>query len=279
MARPKKQEVDYFPHYCDHGKVLFVIEDRWGNDGYAAFYRLMELLGKTNSHCYDCHEPENWEYLIATIRVSEDMATDILNKLSSMHVIDPALWKERRIWMQSFVDSIADVYARRKVDLPTKPCTATEFMPTETPPNGINDDSNPQSKVKERKVKESKDDPFDSFWKAYPKKVGKKEAQRAWQKASDLPSIEIVLKAIEVQKSSDAWKKDNGQFIPNPATWLNQGRWEDELRREPDSSGGSRIPEYKGEHAELSPEERAKNVERIRQLAGAIGAGIVPGEV
>jgi uncharacterized protein YdaU (DUF1376 family) len=46
-----------------------------------------------------------------------------------------------------------------------------------------------------------------------------------------------------------------------------------------DSKGGFRIPEYKGEHAELSPEERAKNVERIRQLAGAIGAGIVPGEV
>ena len=157
MARPKKQEVDYFPHYCDHGKVLFVIEDRWGNDGYAAFYRLMELLGKTNSHCYDCHEPENWEYLIATIRVSEDVATDILDKLASMRVIDPALWKERRIWMQSFVDSIADVYARRKVDLPTKPCTSTEFMPTETPLNGINDDSNPQSKVKESKVKESKE--------------------------------------------------------------------------------------------------------------------------
>ncbi len=35
--------------------------------------------------------------------------------------------------------------------------------------------------------------------------------------------------AIEVQKQSEQWTKDNGRFIPNPATWLNQGRWEDEL--------------------------------------------------
>ena len=152
MARPKKQEVDYFPHYCEHGKVLFVIEDRWGNDGYAAFYRLMELLGKTNGHCYDCHEPENWEYLIAVIRVDENIAISILNKLASMGVIDKGLWGERRIWMQSFVDSITDVYARRKVDLPTKPLPITGFPITEIPLSGVNDNRNPQSKVKESKV-------------------------------------------------------------------------------------------------------------------------------
>jgi hypothetical protein len=149
MARPKKQEVDYFPHFCEHGKVLFILEDRWGNDGYAAFYRLMELLGKTRGHCYDCSNPEGWEYMIAVIRVDEDTVVDILDKLASMQVIDNILWSEKRIWMQSFVDSISDVYVRRKVDLPTKPAPLTELMSAETPLNGNTDDTNPQSKGKE----------------------------------------------------------------------------------------------------------------------------------
>ena len=38
-----------------------------------------------------------------------------------------------------------------------------------------------------------------------------------------------MLNAIETAKQSMQWNKDNGQYIPNPATWLNQKRWEDEI--------------------------------------------------
>lgn len=68
---------------------------------------------------------------------------------------------------------------------------------------------------------------FDEFWSAYPKKVGKESAKKAFQKVKE--PLETLLSAIERQKCSDQWSKDNGQYIPNPATWLNQGRWEDEL--------------------------------------------------
>ena len=83
---------------------------------------------------------------------------------------------------------------------------------------------------------------FDAFWKAYPKKVGKEAARKAFGKVKK--PIESLLTAIERQKCSDQWTKDNGQDIPNPATWLNQGRWDDELsiQGEMDSSGTSRKP-------------------------------------
>ena len=68
---------------------------------------------------------------------------------------------------------------------------------------------------------------FDAFWAAYPKKVGKGEAKKAFDKAK--VSVEVLLRALEAQKLSDQWKRDNGRYIPNPATWLNQGRWEDDL--------------------------------------------------
>ncbi len=73
-------------------------------------------------------------------------------------------------------------------------------------------------------------DAFDAFWKAYPKKTGKGEARRAFGKVKI--SLDILLTAIETQKKSKQWQKDGGQYIPNPATWLNQGRWEDELSSE-----------------------------------------------
>ena len=69
--------------------------------------------------------------------------------------------------------------------------------------------------------------PFDRFWLAYPRKVGKADAKKAFAKVK-VP-IETLLTAIERQKCSEQWTTENGRFIPNPATWLNQGRWEDEL--------------------------------------------------
>ena len=68
---------------------------------------------------------------------------------------------------------------------------------------------------------------FEDFWKAYPKKVGKKDARAAFLKVS-VP-VQTLLDALEKQKQSDQWSRENGRFVPNPATWLSQQRWEDEL--------------------------------------------------
>jgi uncharacterized protein YdaU (DUF1376 family) len=76
------------------------------------------------------------------------------------------------------------------------------------------------------------------FWEPYPKKVGKIAAWRAWKRLqpdSDL-ARKISAKVIEA-RDSDQWKRDNGQYIPNPATWLNQGRWDDELTTMSSQSG------------------------------------------
>jgi uncharacterized protein YdaU (DUF1376 family) len=67
---------------------------------------------------------------------------------------------------------------------------------------------------------------FDLFWNNYPKKTGKEAARKSFNKIR--PNIEVVLKALEWQKKSEQWFKNGGQFIPNPATWINQHRWNDE---------------------------------------------------
>jgi hypothetical protein len=75
--------------------------------------------------------------------------------------------------------------------------------------------------------KDTKINGFDKFWEAYPNKKDKQKAIKAWVKHQ--PNIVDVLKAIVIQKNSEQWKKNNGQYIPLPTTWLNGARWEDEI--------------------------------------------------
>lgn len=71
---------------------------------------------------------------------------------------------------------------------------------------------------------------FLDFWTAYPRKSGKKAALRAWQNLDPpAPLQEKIQNALRRQKASGQWLRENGRYIPLPATWLNQGRWEDEL--------------------------------------------------
>lgn len=73
-------------------------------------------------------------------------------------------------------------------------------------------------------------DLFGKFWKAYPRKVGKENAVRAFKKIN--PNADLVaamLSALSWQTRSRQWVKDGGAFIPHPATYLNGRRWEDEL--------------------------------------------------
>lgn len=73
------------------------------------------------------------------------------------------------------------------------------------------------------------DDGFAEFWAAYPCKVKKVEAARSWARLK--PSAELqarILAAIEVQKRWEKWTKEQGQFIPQPANWLEGRQWEDE---------------------------------------------------
>ncbi len=73
---------------------------------------------------------------------------------------------------------------------------------------------------------------FEEFWKAYPRPVGKGAAFKAWTRAKLNPDLAQQLHAsLTIQRKSEQWTRNNGQFIPHPATWLNQRRWEDETRK------------------------------------------------
>lgn len=96
---------------------------------------------------------------------------------------------------------------------------------------------------------------FAEFWEAYPKKTGKIAALKAWKK--NRPNLSRSLSAIAMQKETAGWRKDGGQYIPNPATWLNEGRWDDEPTTE-GSSGSTGFVTPKNGDIRNHPQHGAK---------------------
>lgn len=81
----------------------------------------------------------------------------------------------------------------------------------------------------ERETKEKALARFEAFWSAYPKKTAKDDARKAFDKRKpDDAMLACMLEAIATQAASPGWQKNGGEFIPNPATWLNGARWQDE---------------------------------------------------
>lgn len=72
-------------------------------------------------------------------------------------------------------------------------------------------------------------DGFERFWSAYPRKVSKGRAQKTWAKLKPSEQlVQAIIAGIGRAKTSAQWTRDAGQYIPHPATWLNDRGWEDE---------------------------------------------------
>lgn len=91
-------------------------------------------------------------------------------------------------------------------------------------------------------------DLFDEFWSEYPKKVGKDDARKAWKKRKvDRELADRMIAAVRSQRDSKQWRRDGGQYVPNPSTWINQGRWQDEVAEAPSAhSGFAKVDYHKG---------------------------------
>ncbi len=107
--------------------------------------------------------------------------------------------------------------------------------------DNVNDNADDNSRIEESRVDKNiippnplkgdcmGDSEFQEFWKIYPHKIAKAAARKKFLKLhkSKLPDI---LQAVEKQKKTEQWQREEGRFIPYPATWLNQERWNDEVK-------------------------------------------------
>lgn len=92
---------------------------------------------------------------------------------------------------------------------------------------------------------------FQTFWELYPRKVAKKAAEKSWQRLSQLEKEE-ALKALPNHIKYWQLKQTEKEFIAHPATWLNQGRWDDEIDLEPTVAKRPQIPWYSNDDLTLA---------------------------
>ena len=125
MARPQKQTADYFPHLVSKGRTKLILQNEFGNDGYAFWYQLLELLCASDGQMYDYNNPASWRLLLAETHVAEALAVKILQLLADLGAIDPELHQSKIIWSQNLVDNLELVYRRRATGVPQRPVIAS----------------------------------------------------------------------------------------------------------------------------------------------------------
>ncbi len=167
MSRPSKNTVEYFPHECAHGRKMHIMETRYGNDGYAVWFKLLEQLGLADNHYLDLRDNTQMMYLESIFKVDSDKAKKILDDLANMGAIHKNLWEDFKIiFSEKFIDGVEEAYKRRNSNCITleglciqllikckqKPCYC-----------GVCVDINPQSKVKESKEDKSKVNDIPTF--------------------------------------------------------------------------------------------------------------------
>lgn len=122
MARQERNDVDYFPHPVNHGKKMHYILNKYKNDGYTVWFRLLEELGKADYHYLDLSDEVQIMYLASTFLVTEETLTVIIKDLVKLGEFDKDLFnKEKILFNESFRQSIKDAYKKRNNEIITRP--------------------------------------------------------------------------------------------------------------------------------------------------------------
>lgn len=253
MGRPRKQTVDYFPHFVStDSRTKFILEESWGNDGYAFWFKLLELLGRSEGHYYDCSTMANEKYLTALMRIGSDTINEILATLADIGNIDKELWEERKvIWCQSLVDNLQDVYSKRTVSAPIKPFTE--------PPEEEKEPEPPAPPAKEEEQAEEKPKKRGRKKKAPVPKVKYAEfvsmTEEEYNKLVTKYGEEKTKRAIEIL---DNYKGSKGKkYVSDYRTILNwvMDRVEEEFNKKGGGGHGGHTADYR----EFEPSGGFKN--------------------
>lgn len=168
------------------------------------------------------------------LRISDEQAETVVRVLLTIGLIDddgehmkPHNWHNRQFLdrtnsqrQQRFRDKKRDVTKDVEERNAVTPVTHNVIITSQDSDSDTDTDSEKKESTRARK---RVDDRFEVFWLAYPKRIGKGAAEKAFTKAAQSTDPNQIIEAV----NRHDWPKDP-TYIPHPATWLNQRRWQDE---------------------------------------------------
>jgi glutaredoxin len=115
MARHQQNTVDYFPFLCKEGQAMYYIENKYGNDGYATWIKILRQLAVTNYHYLNLSNYTQLMFLSSKCKITEDKLIEIITDLCNIGEFNKELWAQNRIvFSEKFIENIKDAYSRRK---------------------------------------------------------------------------------------------------------------------------------------------------------------------
>lgn len=189
------------------------------------------------------------EAIAFAVRVSDEDAAVMLAELVQRGLLEESgdgfgihNWEGRQRKSDNVSERVAEHRSRKKGNDETLPETL-QATPGETEKPSARDrgesetDTEQEPETEDATASEARakrpsspNQRFTAFWDAYPRKVGKGDAAKSFARLKpDAALFAEMMAALDRQKRSEQWQRENGRFVPNPATWINQTRWEDDL--------------------------------------------------
>lgn len=253
-----KTGIDYFPLDCYTDKNIEIIEARFGLKGFAIMIKLYQMIYAEKG--YYCKWNEETALLFSkrncNLKAGENIALEIANAAIKRGIFSEEKYKQYGILTSKEIQKTYFEIVKRR----TKAEIQKEYLlvsQEQIPQNVyINDknvytnEENVNRKVQSKESKETKENIspfekgcgnvikkeketlskkyFDLFWESYPKKMAKKEAQKAWKQLSVNETVyQEICDAVEKQKQQEQWLREKGKYVPYPSTWLRGERWKD----------------------------------------------------
>ncbi|MBL4568760.1 MAG: DUF4373 domain-containing protein [Flavobacteriaceae bacterium] len=231
MARPPRNNVDYFPFLCKEGKAMHFIKQEYKNDGYATWIKILRELAITNYHYLQLSDKRDFMYLSGICNVSIEKLNLIIEDLCELGEFDKELWLNNKvIWCQKFIDSIQDAYKKRNNECFTKQellislgITKQSKNTTKPIKSNIEGVSNTQSiveySIEDKNIVDNEKN-IDNFKSKY---LGNKELIDAVCKSQKINLKELESKLekfnlhlIQIQKTKKSWD----DYLTHFLNWL-----------------------------------------------------------
>ena len=265
MARPRKDGLDYFPldvNFLSDLKIKKIIR-AYGAQAVAVVMSVLTTVYRDNGYfaTYD----DDLIFIIADeLKLEDSYVKDVIEKMIEVEFLDKKQKEENKILTSIGIQERYLKACERRVkttlnatynllndssnELPQTESTDKEgFCKQKSHSTVVNDSESTQSKVKERKGKDSKEkesklinisnsekdkiinEQFEALWKMYPRKERKSDALKAYKKAIKKGIDPLIIKkGIVEYKNYLEVNKTQPEYVAQGGTWFNQERWNDD---------------------------------------------------
>lgn len=176
--------------------------------GVVKFLSIEGLLNKSGIR-FNPYDSTEWDNALGVLQTFEQYEMIIVHKNGDVEIKN---WEKRQEHNQTVAERVAKSRAKKKSVTMNVTNVTTE-----------------ENRIDKKRIEEVLF-PIDEFWSIYPNKIAKANAVKSWNKLS-AGERRLAILAIKKQIEANHFMGHDGKsYIPHPTTWLNQKRWEDEVK-------------------------------------------------